>query len=95
MPRATDGQGKTDDYRPVDQKQWERGWLRGDKWGFKCPLCNKDGSEKHINDDCKLCKGIGYLDKKWWEICEYCQGADTACLNCNGTGYVLKGKSKC
>lgn len=75
MPRATDGCGKTDDFRPVDRKKWERGWLRSNKYGYKCMLCNRDGSEKHVNDKCPICKGIGYLDKRWYEKCIDCKGS--------------------
>ena len=106
MPRATDGCGKTDDYRPVDKKLWERGWLRSSKLGFKCPLCNKNGKEKSIDDKCPLCKGIGYLDKKWWKKCKECEGKGVSgipdfegtthvctvsyCQKCKGNCYVEK-----
>jgi hypothetical protein len=71
MAKATDpkGAGKGDDYRTVDNIMWNRGWLRSKKYGIKCPKCNKSGDELKIDNNCLLCKGVGYLDKKYQKIC--------------------------
>jgi len=108
MTRATDpnGAGKGDDYRRVNPIKWNRGWLRRPKFGFKCPWCNKSGDESEINENCKLCGGVGYLDKKYWKVCKVCKGTGVCgvpdfissneictiheCENCGGIGYIQK-----
>jgi len=100
----SNGAGKGDSYRHVDPIKWARGWLRMSKFGFKCPLCNRPGDESKINKNCKLCKGVGYLDKKYYKKCKTCDGTGVCgapdfissddvctlykCENCGGQGFI-------
>lgn len=50
----------------------------------KCPDCG--GTGKIGDHKCKRCDGAGAVARK--KICPWCNGSDTKCNHCHGSGYI-------
>ena len=53
---------KGDTYRKVDQKKYDKNYLR--IFGDECPVCLGSGMTDNTWGQCPNCDGIGYIKKE-------------------------------
>lgn len=62
----SNGAGKGDRPRPVNKKEYDRGWIRA--FGKTCPVCLGRGikidHEGSPQGECSNCEGLGKVDPK-------------------------------